>query len=126
MSARVLILAEDSVSAVRDPAGRSTAPASTSAPTPLPRSSCLDERRPEQAVTRIAELRAAHPAAKLILLAPRLEPEWLAQVTASGADAVVRKTADSHRTSALVRDIAMGRSLPRLRPGHRAGGRTAP
>src|SRR4051812_28067372 len=52
-----------------------------------------DMRSPQVTLERIAELRLALPATKLVLITLRTEPAWLAQAAAAGIDAAVCKVA---------------------------------
>jgi DNA-binding NarL/FixJ family response regulator len=61
----------------------------------------------EVGLERIRALRAAAPAAKVILLSSRMEQEWLAEAAAAGIDAAVAKTS-LDAVGVLVREVAVG------------------
>jgi DNA-binding NarL/FixJ family response regulator len=57
---------------------------------------------------RITEARAMLPDAKLVLLAPTMDPEHLADAVERGLDAAIRKTVDAVSIGGLVREIVAG------------------
>jgi DNA-binding NarL/FixJ family response regulator len=67
-----------------------------------------DMRDRELTLERIAELRRAVPAAKLVLLTLAMDPQWLAQAWAAGVDAAVAKTAHPGSLGTLVREVVRG------------------
>jgi DNA-binding NarL/FixJ family response regulator len=62
----------------------------------------------EDTLARIGELRAALAAAKIILLPARMEPAWLGEAAAAGADAAIAKTFRIEGIGVLVREVAAG------------------
>ena len=59
-------------------------------------------------LARIGEVRAALPAAKIVLLAARMEPSWLKEAAAAGADAAIAKTFRLEAIGVLIREVAAG------------------
>jgi len=59
-------------------------------------------------LARIGEVRAALPAAKIVLLPARMEPAWLSEAAAAGADAAIAKTFRPEAIGVLVREVAAG------------------
>lgn len=62
----------------------------------------------DDALARVAEARAAAPDAKIILLPARMDPAWLSEAAAAGADAAIAKTFRLEGVGALVREVAAG------------------
>ena len=62
----------------------------------------------EGTIARIGEIRAALPAAKIVLLPARMEPAWLAEAAGAGIDAAIAKTFRLEGLGALVREVAAG------------------
>jgi DNA-binding NarL/FixJ family response regulator len=82
----------------------------------------------DDALARIAEARAELPAAKIVLLAVRMEAAYLTAAAAVGANAAIAKTVRLDAIGALVREVAAGNvfhsfDAPRAQP--RSGRRTA-
>jgi DNA-binding NarL/FixJ family response regulator len=69
------------------------------------------------AIARIREARTAAPAAKLILLAPRMERQWLAEAVAAGVDAAIVRAIRPGRLGALLRDVIQGNVFQTFAPG---------
>ncbi len=67
-----------------------------------------DMRDAEVTLERIAELRQALPATKLLLLTLQMEPGWLGQACAAGIDAAVAKTVHSGSFGTLLREVVRG------------------
>ncbi len=59
-------------------------------------------------LARLRELRAALPEAKLVLLPVGMDPAWLAEAAAAGADAAIAKSFRLEGVSALVREVTAG------------------
>jgi DNA-binding NarL/FixJ family response regulator len=59
-------------------------------------------------LTRTREIRAAAPAAKVVLLTAQMDADWLADAAASGIDAAICRTASPAAIGVLVREIAAG------------------
>jgi DNA-binding NarL/FixJ family response regulator len=59
-------------------------------------------------LARISEVRAALPSAKIVLLPVRMEPAWLTEAAAAGADAAIAKGFRLEGVGALVREVAAG------------------
>ena len=49
-----------------------------------------------------------------------MQPAWLAEAAAAGADAAIAKTVRLERVCALVREVAAGHRVPRVHGGARA------
>ena len=62
----------------------------------------------EETIARIGEIRAELPEAKIVLLPARMEPAWLAEAAAAGADAAIAKTFRLEGLGALIREVAAG------------------
>jgi DNA-binding NarL/FixJ family response regulator len=63
---------------------------------------------PENAIARIAEVRASLRDAKIVLLSSDMDPAWLSKATFAGADAAIRKTPTALSLGALLREVAAG------------------
>jgi DNA-binding NarL/FixJ family response regulator len=63
---------------------------------------------PPQAVKRIADVHAALPEAKVILLVPDTSLDWLEDAVRAGAHAVLSKTIDPVSAGTLLREIVRG------------------
>jgi DNA-binding NarL/FixJ family response regulator len=63
---------------------------------------------PENALARIAEVRATLRDAKIVLLSSRMDPEVLTKATSAGADSAISKTPSSLSLGALLREVAAG------------------
>jgi DNA-binding NarL/FixJ family response regulator len=59
-------------------------------------------------LSRIREVRAAVPEAKIVLLTVRMEPAWLTEATAAGVDAAIAKSASPASVGLLIREVAAG------------------
>jgi DNA-binding NarL/FixJ family response regulator len=59
-------------------------------------------------LARIGEIRAELPGAKIILLPARMEPAWVMEAAAAGANAAIAKTFRLEGLGALVREVAAG------------------
>jgi DNA-binding NarL/FixJ family response regulator len=69
----------------------------------------VDETRSAgDALARIAEVRAAQAAVKIVLLTSSMEPAWLAQASAAGVDAAIHKSRAALSVGALVREVVAG------------------
>jgi DNA-binding NarL/FixJ family response regulator len=69
----------------------------------------FDEGEPGDGVLlRISEARAMLPDAKLVLLAPTMDPAHLAEAVERGLDAAIRRTIDAVAIGGLVREIVAG------------------
>ncbi len=69
----------------------------------------VDEMTPQTPlVTRIQEIRAVVPAAKLLLVTVRMDDEFLAEAAAAGIDAAVAKTMHPGSLGVLVREVSRG------------------
>jgi DNA-binding NarL/FixJ family response regulator len=65
-------------------------------------------RSRDAAIRRIAEIRAALPTAKIVLLQDTMEQAWLTAAAAAGADAAIAKSVPLQGIGALVREVAAG------------------
>jgi DNA-binding NarL/FixJ family response regulator len=63
---------------------------------------------PSEAVKRIAEVHSALPAAKVILLVPETNLDWIEDAVRAGAHAVLSKTIDPVSAGTLLREIVRG------------------
>ena len=63
---------------------------------------------PLSALARVREIRATAPNAKVVLLAERMAPGWLAEASAAGVDAAVAKRLRGASLGMLVREVAAG------------------
>jgi DNA-binding NarL/FixJ family response regulator len=69
----------------------------------------VDDMSDEQAtLSRIREVRAAVPEAKLVLLTVRMESTWLGDAMAAGIDAAIAKSAPPASVGLLIREVAAG------------------
>jgi DNA-binding NarL/FixJ family response regulator len=69
----------------------------------------VDDMSDEQAtLSRIAEVRAAVPESKILLLTMRMESLWLAEASAAGIDAAIAKSASPATVGLLIREVAAG------------------
>jgi DNA-binding NarL/FixJ family response regulator len=59
-------------------------------------------------ITRVREVRAAAPEAKLILLASDMDSFWLTEAAAAGIDAALAKNVHLESLGLLVREVAVG------------------
>jgi DNA-binding NarL/FixJ family response regulator len=64
--------------------------------------------RRDVTLARVRELRTALPAAKLVLLAGKMEQAWLSEAALAGIDAAIAKTLPLEGLSGLVRDVTAG------------------
>jgi len=81
----------------------------------------VDETRaPENALARIAEVRAALRDAKIVLLATRMDPASLSRATFAGADAAISKTPSALSLGALLREVAAGNVFHSFGPARHA------
>jgi DNA-binding NarL/FixJ family response regulator len=62
----------------------------------------------DMTLARIREVRAAVPAAKVVLLTARMEAAWLTETTAAGAHAAICKAAPPASVGVLIRAVAAG------------------
>ncbi len=62
----------------------------------------------EATIARIGEIRGEAHDAKIVLLPARMEPAWLSEAAAAGADAAIAKTFRLEGLGALVREVAAG------------------
>ena len=63
---------------------------------------------PDNAIARIAEIRAALVDVKIVLLTASMDEQWLGKATAAGIDAAIRKTPQAVSLGALVREVMAG------------------
>jgi DNA-binding NarL/FixJ family response regulator len=123
MTARLMIVADDALSAsglrralraaggydVLDGYVEGRGPCGELASLRRPEIVVIDDLRSRLGtLARIGEVRAALPAAKIIVLPARMEPTWLGQATAAGADAAIAKTFRPEAIGVLVREVAAG------------------
>ena len=59
-------------------------------------------------LSRVAEVRAAAPQAKIVMLTMRMESPWLSEAMAAGIDAAVAKSASHATVGVLIREVAAG------------------
>jgi DNA-binding NarL/FixJ family response regulator len=59
-------------------------------------------------LSRIREVRSAAPAAKVVVLTVHMEPGWLAEASAAGADAAISRSLKPGALGALIREVARG------------------
>jgi DNA-binding NarL/FixJ family response regulator len=71
----------------------------------------------EATLSRISEVRAAVPRAKIVMLTVRLESDWLASASAAGIDAAIAKSASPATVGLLVREVAAGHVFHAFNPG---------
>jgi DNA-binding NarL/FixJ family response regulator len=71
----------------------------------------------EATLSRIAEVRAAVPQTKIVLLTVRMEPDWLAEASAAGIDAAIAKSASPATVGLLIREVASGHVFHAFSPG---------
>jgi DNA-binding NarL/FixJ family response regulator len=71
----------------------------------------------EATLSRIAEVRAALPRTKIVLLTVRMDPDWLADASAAGIDAAIAKSASPATVGLLVREVASGHVFHAFAPG---------
>ena len=70
----------------------------------------VDDMSDEQdTLNRIAEVRAALPQTKIVLLTVRMDPDWLAAASAAGIEAAIAKSASPASVGLLIREVAAGR-----------------
>jgi DNA-binding NarL/FixJ family response regulator len=67
-----------------------------------------DMSLPQRALERVAEIRGATPAAKIVLLTGSMETAWLAQACEAGINAAVDRSVGAASLGTLVRQIAGG------------------
>jgi DNA-binding NarL/FixJ family response regulator len=78
----------------------------------------IDDMSDEQAtLSRIAEVKAAVPETKIVLLTVRMESDWLAEASAAGIDAAIAKSASPATVGLLVREVASGHVFHAFTPG---------
>jgi DNA-binding NarL/FixJ family response regulator len=65
-------------------------------------------RSRDDTITRISEIHAVLPAAKIVLLQDRMDPAWLTAAAVAGADAAIARTFRLEGIGALVREVAAG------------------
>jgi DNA-binding NarL/FixJ family response regulator len=69
----------------------------------------VDDMSERQAtLSRIREVRAAVPAAKIVLLTVRMDGDWLAETASAGVHAAISKSAPPSSVGLLVRAVATG------------------
>src|SRR5688500_7753385 len=66
----------------------------------------------------VRTVRAAAPAAKVVLLTTNMDPTWLADATAAGIDAALAKTVSHASLGLLLREIASGNVFHAFAPAH--------
>jgi len=76
-----------------------------------------DMRSPELTLERIAELRAAAPEAKILLITLRMDAAWLAAAASAGIDAALAKGAQAGSLGTLVREVVRGNVFHSFAPG---------
>ncbi len=123
MSASLMIVADDALSAsslrraLRSTAGCDVldgyadgrGPCNAIAALRSPDIVVVDEMSSRAAtLARIGEIRAALPAAKIVLLPARMESAWLNDAAGAGADAAIAKTFRLEAIGMLIREVAAG------------------
>jgi DNA-binding NarL/FixJ family response regulator len=73
-----------------------------------------DMQEPEDAIARLAELKALLPNAKRLLLTVKMDATWLEQAFDAGADAAISKTVHPVSLGTLLREIARGTIVHRM------------
>jgi DNA-binding NarL/FixJ family response regulator len=69
----------------------------------------LDEMRSRSGtLARIGEIRAALPAAKIVLLSARMDGAWLSDASGAGVDAAIAKTFRLETIGVLIREVTAG------------------
>ena len=68
----------------------------------------VDDGRGEGTLTDIRTVRAAAPAAKLVLLTANMDAAWLAKASQAGIDAALAKTVSHASLGLLLREVASG------------------
>jgi len=69
----------------------------------------VDDMTEEEAtLRRIAEVRAAVPQAKVVLLTVRMEGDWLSKASTAGIDAAIAKSGPPGSVGLLIREVAAG------------------
>jgi DNA-binding NarL/FixJ family response regulator len=124
MSLRLLIVADDPLSAsevrhalraaaafdIVDGYAEGRAPCGATVAAHHPDIVVVDQMRSsEAALARIGEVRAALPAAKIVLLSTAMDPAWLSDAAAAGIDAALAKTFRLHGLGVLTREVATDR-----------------
>jgi DNA-binding NarL/FixJ family response regulator len=64
-----------------------------------------DLQRPEHAIARLAEVRGAAPAAKVVMLSSRSDVDWLADALRAGASAVLPGSVEPHALALVLREV---------------------
>jgi DNA-binding NarL/FixJ family response regulator len=123
MSARLMLVADDPLSAsalrralrstgafeVMDGYIEGRAPCGPTVAEELPDVVVVDHMLSREAtLARIGEVRGELPAAKIIMLPAVMEPAWLSELAAAGADAAIAKSFRLEGLGALVREVAAG------------------
>ena len=72
---------------------------------------------PENALARIAEVRAALRDTKIVLLCSRMDPKLLSKATSAGADSAISKAPSTLSLGALLREVAAGNVFNTFAPG---------
>jgi DNA-binding NarL/FixJ family response regulator len=81
----------------------------------------VDQMRSRDAkIRRVAEIRAALPRAKIVLLQDTMEQSWLTAAAAAGADAAIAKSVPLQCIGALVREVAAGNVFHAFAAAHTA------
>jgi DNA-binding NarL/FixJ family response regulator len=81
----------------------------------------VDQMRSRDAtIGRVGEVRAALPAAKIILLQDAMDPSWLTTAAAAGADAAIAKSFRLEGIGALIREVAAGNVFHAFEAAHTA------
>jgi DNA-binding NarL/FixJ family response regulator len=81
----------------------------------------IDQMRSRDAtIRRVAEIRAAVPKAKIVLLEETMEQSWLTAAAAAGVDAAIAKSFRLDGIGALVREVAAGNVFHAFEAAHTA------
>ena len=75
-----------------------------------------DMQDPENAIARLREISEAAPKVKSLVLTLRMEAEWMDELFAAGAQAVLSKTVHPVSLGTLMREIALGNVVQRHQP----------
>jgi DNA-binding NarL/FixJ family response regulator len=82
-----------------------------------------DMQNHEHALERLRDVSDVVPSATALLLTLRMEDDWLAEVFAAGAHAVISKTVHPVALGTLLREVAQRNVVQRHRPGRARAGR---
>ena len=81
----------------------------------------IDQMRSRDAtIRRVAEIRAAVPKAKIVLLQETMEQSWLTAAAAAGVDAAIAKSFRLDGIGTLVREVAAGNVFHAFEAAHTA------